>query len=270
LVPVGNIAFGGIDGDRTLVVTPANGLSGFSDIVIRVTDAAGLFSEVTFRLTVEPAPVAAPQVSSVVFGEGTQRSMVRSITVDFNSVVGIAPGAFTLDRRNIASGTWESIAPQALIIGVTPSLINGGTQTRALLTFTGSEIVTPVSSSLTGSLADGNYRLTVNSSAVTASLSPSVQLDGNGDGTGGDNFVRGIENTDRFFRLFGDSTGDRRTNAFELGRIRASLNKTVGAFGTPLDASSFDFNGDGRINAIDLGRLRERLNQTLGFDPPPS
>ncbi|MCY2974954.1 MAG: hypothetical protein NTW52_09855, partial [Planctomycetota bacterium] len=67
LVPVGNVAFGGTDGNRTLVVTPASGQSGTSDIVIRVTDAAGLFSEVTFTLTVQPAPVAASIVGRNVF-----------------------------------------------------------------------------------------------------------------------------------------------------------------------------------------------------------
>jgi hypothetical protein len=255
LVPVGNITFGGTGGNRTLVVTPANGLSGTSDIVIRVKDGAGASSEVTFTLTVQPATFAAPQVSSVVFGDGTQRSMVRSITVDFNSVVSIADGAFTLDRRNIAAGTWESIPSTALNVGFAPSTINAGVQTRALLTFSGSEI-------LGGSLADGNYRLTINATAVT---SGGVQLDGNGDGTGGDNCIRGAAQADAFFRLFGDSDGNRTTNLAELGRLRQSFNLTVGASGTPASAASFDSDGNGVVTLADLGRLRQRFNQTIDF-----
>ncbi len=197
------------------------------------------------------APVA-PKVNSVVFGDGTaQRSRVESITVDFDSVVAFAaaPAAsFVLERKNGAN--WDSIPASELTINVASSLFNRGT--RAVLTFTGTGIVG-------GSLADGNYRLTMVANNITDN---GLALDGDGNGTGGDNFVRGTVDTDNFFRLFGDFDGNRIINGLDLGRLRLANGTSLGE---PAFNSIFDYNGDGVINGLDIGQFRIRNGSTLGF-----
>jgi len=190
-----------IDTSGTLRYTPA-ATTGTANVGVRVRDNGGtlnggveLSTFRNFTIALQQPAAVPPTVQSIVFGDGkVQRSMVSSITVDFSSIVTIANGAFTLERRNVSNGTWTSLATSALTIGVATSTISAGTRTRALLTFSGSEI-------LGVSLADGNYRLTVNASLVTAN---GLNLDGDGNGTAGGNFVRGAVATDNFFRLFGD------------------------------------------------------------------
>jgi hypothetical protein len=255
LVPVGNIAFGGTDGNRTLVVTPANGQSGTSDIVVRVTDGAGAFSEVTFTLTVQPQQTVAPKVQTVVFGEGTQRSMVRNITVDFDSLVNInntSGQAFTLERK--LGPDWISLSAAELTINIVNSTINSGTQSRALLSFSGTQTIG-------GSLTDGNYRLTINSSSVTG-VAGGLNLDGDGNGTGGDNFIRGTESTDNFFRLFGDMNASRSITNFDLNQMRGTNGRNNA---DPLFISALDANWSGSITNFDLNELRSRNGKSLSF-----
>ena len=79
---------------------------------------------------------------------------------------------------------------------VSISLVGG--KTVAVLTFAGSEFVG-------GSLADGNYTLTVRADRVHDRWGR--ELDGDGDGSAGGDRVDG------FFRLFGDSDGDGDVDA---------------------------------------------------------
>ena len=48
-------------------------------------------------------------------------------------------------------------------------------------------------------------------------------LDGDGDGTGGDDGVFGDEEADAFFRLLGDGDGDRDVDGQDYGRFGAAL-----------------------------------------------
>ncbi len=189
----------------------------------------------------------APKVGSVVFGEGTQRSMVNSITVDFDSVVDLTAGAFVLERKNGAN--WDNLDSE-LTIGVATSLFNNNT--RATLTFTGSGVIG-------GSLADGNYRLTMVAANIVWN---GLQLDGDGNGIGGDNFVRGTVDTDNFFRMFGDFDGNRAVSGLDVGRFRLTNGTTAGdAAYNPI----FDFDSNGFISGFDLGRFRIRIGTLLGF-----
>jgi hypothetical protein len=189
------------------------------------------------------------KISTVVLGDGTpQRSIVNKLTIDFSTLVTIVGSAFTLEQRNGAN--WESIPLAQLTVNYVTALFNNNTQTRVLLTFSGSDIVG-------GSLADGNYRLTIQSSAVT---SGGQSVDGNGDGVAGDDFVIGTNPTDNFFRFFGDSDGDRTVGLAELNRLRRSLNKS---FGESSFDSRFDFDQNGVVSLSDLNRLRQRFNKTI-------
>jgi hypothetical protein len=83
-------------------------------------------------------------------------------------------------------------------------------------------------------------------------------LDGNGDGTGGDNFV--YTDAQGLFRFYGDVNGDTSINGFDFGFFRNAFGTQVG------DAnylSYFDFDQDGVINGFDFGQFRTRFGTTL-------
>src|SRR5205085_10018318 len=132
-------------------------------------------------------------------GGAAQRSMVTSLAVTFDSLVTLpanAATAFTLTR----------IGGGAVTIGTATAQAVSGATVVTLSGFSGAE------ASSGGSLNDGRYTLTALASQITAN---GQQLDGNGDGTGGDNFVfadSGLATGNQLFRFFGDVTGDRFVN----------------------------------------------------------
>src|SRR5262249_7138197 len=165
----------------------------------------------------------APQkVESVVINDGSaQRSMVTSITVTFGGAVVLDPGAIELRRQN----------GNLVNARISISLVGG--KTVAVLTFTGTEFIG-------GSLSDGHFVLTIRADRVHARWGR--QLDGDGDGTAGGNRVAS------FFRLFGDSDGDRDVDLYDLARFLTTLDRHPG---DPHYLSYFDVNGDDRVGLID-------------------
>src|SRR5262245_38472951 len=111
-----------------------------------------------------------PKVTSVTINDGTpQRSRVTFVQVDFDQLVTVNPGAFQLVRpldNAVVDVSWDLTGSRAH-------------STRARLTFSG--VFTEF-----GSLADGRYRLTAVASAITG---PGGPLDGDGNGTSGDDYV---------------------------------------------------------------------------------
>ncbi len=193
----------------------------------------------------------APKVESVVFGDGTaQRSMVRKVNINFDSIVTIEPGAFALAQGGSAGFTPISAAD--LSIAVSTSIVSG--KTVAELTFSSTSAFIQG-----GSLPDGNYRLTIQSSLVKAG---GVELDGDNNGSAGGNYVKGAAEADQFFRRFGDGNGNRTTTLAELGQLRAAINKTSP---DPGYDPRFDFNSNGTVTLSELGQLRARINARLDF-----
>ena len=221
-------------------------------IRVRTTDQGSSSFDRIFNISVVDVNEA-PTVQAVVFGDGmVQRSLVRSITVDFNSVVSLANGSFELTRRNVSTGAFDPIAASQLTIQTSLATFNSGTQSRVSLTFSGSEVIG-------GSLADGNYQLRIVAANVTTG---GQALDGNSDGTSGDDFVRGSAAADNFFRLLGDVNGNRFVNLVELSAARRTLNLSQG------DANYnalFDENGNNFVNVIEVNKVRGRLNKLLPF-----
>ncbi len=214
------------------------------NVVITAIDTSGT-SQVAFNVIVK----AQPKVESVIFGDGTnQRSMVRRIEVQFNTEVTIAPGAFSLARRG--AGAFNSIPASNLTVLVSTSVVNR--KTIATLTFSGSEI-------LGGSLADGNYRLRIDATRVVAS---GIALDGNNDGVPGGDYTLGELATDRIFRMFGDSDGNRRSNALDYSRFQIAY----GTRSTDVNYNSiFDYQSNNVINAVDFSQFSQRYGTVLIF-----
>jgi hypothetical protein len=171
-------------------------------------------------------------VESVVVNDGSaQRSMVNRITVTFGGVAVLDPGAIELRRQD---GSLVNFRPDVSVLGG---------KSVAVLTFAGPEFVG-------GSLADGNYTLTVRSDRVHDRWGR--ELDGDGDGSAGG------DRADGFFRLFGDSDGDGDVDGIDRDRFRSAFKSSAG------DASYlwyFDFDGDGDVDGHDNGQFNRRFGK---------
>jgi uncharacterized protein (TIGR03118 family) len=178
--------------------------------------------------------VAPAQVASVVVNDGdAQRSMVNSVTVTFDGPVTLDTGAFEVRRQD----------GQMIDLNAVTSLVKG--RTVVVLTFTGSGVSG-------GSLADGNYTLTIRSDRVHDAQGRS--LDGDADGTAGG------DRADAFFRLYGDSDGDRDVDLRDLGRFLSTLGRQEGDAGF---LWYMDVNDDDRVGLVDLFAFVRRLGTSL-------
>jgi hypothetical protein len=177
----------------------------------------------------------AAKVSNVVVGDGTaQRSIVTQIVVTFDSPVvfsGAAAAAFTLVRQGDSNAV-------NLAAAVDP------TKMIVTLTFTGGAVDNK-------SLADGRYTLDILASQIGAE-----GLDGNGDGTGGDNYqlIGSPGTSPNLFRIFGDADGDGNVSSNDFVFFRQS-------FGGVNDV--FDFDGDGIVSTSDFAQFRQRFGTSI-------
>jgi hypothetical protein len=71
---------------------------------------------------------------------------------------------------------------------------------------------------INGSLSDGHYQLTILGHRIQGK---GTNLDGGNDHQAGGNFVRGGIEADDFFRLYGDTNGDRLVGISDFGQFRA-------------------------------------------------
>jgi hypothetical protein len=190
------------------------------------------------------SPVKPPTVGTVQVDDGSgQRSMVRSLKVTFSTTVGFAgsvANAFTLTR--VGGGSVGFTATASTVGGVTVVTLTG---------FTGAE-------TQFGSLADGRYTLTVVSGQVSAN---GQQLDGNGDGTAGDNYV--LTDTGAaggLYRLYGDANGDRRVDNADFFLLKQTFLRSTG---DPLYLSALDYDGGGTVDNADFFQFKLRFGSSL-------
>ena len=175
---------------------------------------------------------AAPIVDLVTINGGdNQRSMVRELVVNFDEVVNADSSSFMVENLD---------STVCYVPDVVTEIVDG--KTVATLTFSGSDIIS-------GSLPDGNYRLTI---LDTITDSAGNQLDGDGDGVAGGNA------TDEFFRFYGDGNGDRSINVFDLLGFRTAYGPSGGD-----NNPDFDFNGDNQVNIFDLLQFRNRFGTSI-------
>jgi parallel beta-helix repeat protein len=177
-----------------------------------------------------------PEVQSIIVNNGAvQRSRVTTIEVVFDSLVsfsGPPTNAIQLQRQS-----------DSQFVALTATVNNYGT-TAVVLTFNGAL-------SQAGSLLDGRYTLTVLAAPVSDA---NGQLDGNGDGIGGDNYSLVGTPSNGLFRFFGDINGDGTIDASDFIQFRQY-------FGGYLFA--FDFDGDGSVSASDFMQFRLRFGGSI-------
>jgi autotransporter-associated beta strand protein len=182
-----------------------------------------------------------PTVLRTQVNDGSvQRSRVTDLTVTFSGPVDFAgpiASAFILERAGGGAVSFQASA--SVVNGVTIVTLNN---------FTGSETEF-------GSLRDGRYTLTALASQITVG---GLQLDGDGNGIGGDNFTFG--DSQGLFRFFGDINGDRHVDIADFALFSSTFNLSAGQTGF---LAAFDFNSDGHIDIADFGQFSVRFFTTL-------
>ena len=167
------------------------------------------------------------------------RSSVTGVEVEFDAAVDLASDpadVFTLRRVEDSA-----VVPTT----VTSQLRDGRTVVR--LDFVDSAAASG------GSLADGRYELTLHAAGISSN---GFTLDGDADGTAGDDFVFGDEAHEVFYRLYGDVVGDGVVDLLDFGRFRS----TFGLASSDTDFEpSLDHDGDGEITLVDFGRFRSNF-----------
>jgi hypothetical protein len=159
--------------------------------------------------------------------------MVNHITATFGGAMVLDPGAIELRRQD------------GSLVNAQFSITLVGGKTVSVLTFAGAEFIG-------GSLADGNYTLRVLADHVHDRFGR--ELDGDGDGSSGGNRV------DAFFRLFGDTDGDRDVDLHDLGQFLSTVGRRVGDSGY---LAYLDYDGDGLVGVVDLVEFTRRLGRRL-------
>ncbi len=147
---------------------------------------------------------------------GTQRSMVEDVVYTFSSGVTIpnAAAAFTVVPTGAHPGTAPVSLSAAAVAGT------GGTQWAVTLTGKAAGVL--------GSIANGEYSITINPAGVFSAADGTTQL--------------AAGRTDQFYRLYGDINGKEVVNALD----NLALKKAITAYNP-----AFDSNGDGAVNALD-------------------
>ena len=150
---------------------------------------------------------------------GTQRSMVDNVVFTFNEAVTLDAGAFTIALHqgvSVDGGTPGTVGTLPTLSWTSP---DGGL--TWVVTFSGAGVVG-------GSIADGDYDITVVSTAVHAY-----------NHTMADNI------TNTFFRLFGDTNGDGQVSGRpDLTLMQSALGTSIGQAGY---LAYLDYNADGII-----------------------
>jgi hypothetical protein len=172
--------------------------------------------QIVVRLRDEPD--TPPTVDHVGVGAGpagdpAQRSQVKNLQVAFSTEV------YFDEYDGPALSIVRKDDGQAVDVHVATETVDG--RTVATLTFSGAG-TTPG-----GSLADGDYLLTLHGDRVKESLY-GQPLDGDGDGSPGGDFHFGASEADAFFRLFGDSDGDRDVDLRDFFALRQSFRHSAG------------------------------------------
>lgn len=194
--------------------------------------------------------VAPPVVESVVVNDGAaSRSQITSVTVTFDSVVDHGPLAGAFSITNVTSAEVLST------LQVSPSDVGGKTVVE--LTFNSGLSVDDRAGvdALANSLSDGNYRLDILASAVqTSGVAMASDYEFGGDASDP------IAAADSFFRLFGDTDGDRDVDAPDLSQFSLTFLKAVGDAGFDPD---YDFDGDGDVDSRDYAELGKRFSKSI-------
>ncbi len=182
------------------------------------------------------------RVERVEVNQGAgSRSQLDSVTVVYNQRVDHQSLTEAFAIRNVTTG--QSVES----IQATPEDFNG--RTEVLLTFEDQSVGVM--------LDDGNYELRVRSSAaMSLAVEPYPMRNDLLFGTD----AGAVDRADAFFRLFGDSDGDRDVDGQDYGRFGLSFLRPNTS---PDFNEQFDADRDGDVDGLDYGQFGLRFLKTL-------
>ena len=211
-----------LNADGSFSYVPNAGFAGTDSFTYRANDNAVNSAAATVNIAVS----APPQVQSVVINDGSiQRSIIRSITITFDTLVTVDNGAFTLVRG-------DGLSPAKTR---TVTTVNG--ESAVTLTFSGS-------GTAYGSLGDGIWTLKVLRSRIHRADDRTVVMDADYAST--------------FHRFFGDSDGDRDVDDTDQAAFNSAFGHTDAA-----SLATFDFDHDGDVDAADRNKFNKRFGHTI-------
>ncbi len=209
------------------------------NLVVEVTDSGGLKDSANVDISI--VDILEPRVESIqINGGSVQRSAIREVTLTFNQIVSI-------DQIGGDPFVFLNLGTLAEAVDAPVISESGG---KTVVTFT---FLPGASVDATGSLVDGDYQLTIDYSRVTAN---GMTLDGNGDGATGDSHVFGADPLDKFFRKYGDGTGNNLVELFDFAQFRSTFGLSSGA---PNYLDYMDWDGNGIINLFDFAAFRSHF-----------
>ncbi len=185
----------------------------------------------------------APSLSSVDINNAeAQRSSINQLVLTFDGLVDFESDAFRIIQRSDGDGVATGV-----LVTTSFSDIEVASNTVVTLTFDS------LTRNAMGALLDGNYQLTVDGTKVKRFGT---------DLTMGTDFVYGDVAAENFYSFFGDASGDRNVNVFDLLSFRQTyLSQT----GDSNFNASLDSNGDGNVNVFDLLSFRQNYLESLPF-----
>jgi hypothetical protein len=182
--------------------------------------------------------IGPPQVESVVVNGGDpQRSGITSVQVTFDRVVDI--DFVTGDVFEFVNTANSNVAVDIPVVSVV------GGKTVVDMTFAPGLTVNPG-----GGLNDGDYVLTIDADRVNSEGDP---LDGNGNGSPGDDYVFGASALDNFYRKYGDFIPDGTVDLFDFAAFRSAFGKSAGQAGYE---EGLDAQNDGIVDLFDFAQFR--------------
>ncbi|QDV47069.1 Lectin C-type domain protein [Stieleria neptunia] len=219
------------------------------DLYLTATAEHQLRGTSEFSPGVQLSQLVVPTVESIAINRGSaSRSQVTSLEVMFDDEVDHAALATAFSLENLSTQT------QVTSLVVTAA-VNADGKTSVALTFGAGPSVDGRlgEGSLGNSLADGHYKLTIAAASVqSASGGPGMV----------DDHVFGAEEADGFFRLYGDTDGDRDVDGQDYGRFGLAFLKSSGQSGFDPD---LDRDGDGDVDGQDYGSFGIRFLKKLTF-----
>lgn len=173
-----------------------------------------------------------PAVESVLVNEGSpQRSSVRRVEVRFDGLVDGSPDAFSLVNLGTDAAPKDETVEDLVITAV-----DEGGRTKFVLERPGGI-----------SLTDGNYRLDIQASLITARFG--------GYAMAGD-FSFGDETVDNFYRKYGDVNGNRLVDLLDFSEFRRSFGLQQEQAGY---LAALDWDDDNTIGLLDFGAFRRNF-----------
>ncbi|WP_182866192.1 S8 family peptidase [Rhodopirellula sp. JC639] len=185
-----------------------------------------------------------PQVTSVQVGQSLSRSQVTELTVRFDQTIdhAVVESAFVVTNTTTQTQVGQ--------IHVTAT--DNANATTVQLTFDGASTDPRQGSGVLGnSLSDGRYELQILSGQILGLGAIAMSQDYS---------FTGAAEADDFFRLFGDTDGDKDVDGQDYGRFGLTFLRDSA---DPNFNTELDYDGDGDVDGQDYGHFGVRFLRSL-------